>query len=192
MLQDILKFTSFLQQFREIKRILVYPTSDIQENDAEHSFQLAILGWYIIDYKNLDLDIGKAIRYALIHDFVEVYAGDTPFDADQNMQISKHEREQQAIIRMKKEFPECEKIFDRIDEYEEKANVEAKFIYALDKIVPEFNIILGNGSSRHQFNNSRSELKKHMEKSKLDQDIRQICQEIYEQLDAHDEWFPRP
>ena len=143
MLQDILKFTSFLQQFREIKRILIYPTSDIQENDAEHSFQLAVLAWYIIDYKNLDLDIGKTIRYALVHDFVEVYAGDTPFDADIETQKSKQEREQQAITRMKKEFPECKNIFTRIDEYEEKANPEAIFIYALDKIVPEFNIMLG-------------------------------------------------
>lgn len=50
--------------------------SDRAENDVEHSYSVAILCWYLNDKLKLNLDIAKVLKYALVHDFPEVYAGD--------------------------------------------------------------------------------------------------------------------
>ena len=50
--------------------------SEKQENDVEHSYAVAMLCWYLHDALKLELDIAKILKYALVHDFVEVYAGD--------------------------------------------------------------------------------------------------------------------
>ncbi len=77
-MEDLFNFTQFLLKFREIKRI-VYVDESKQENDIEHSYMLAMLAWYIVSTKKLNLDVDKVIKYALAHDLVETYAGDTYF-----------------------------------------------------------------------------------------------------------------
>ncbi|HZZ99759.1 MAG TPA: HD domain-containing protein, partial [Candidatus Paceibacterota bacterium] len=94
------------------------------------------------DSEKLKLDLAKAIKYALIHDFVEVYAGDTYFYGNRK---GKTARERRAAARIKKEFPEFKELHRLIEAYESKRDRESRFVYALDKIVPLYNVYLDNG-----------------------------------------------
>ncbi len=116
------------------------------ENDAEDSFQLAIVAWYIISTHDLKLDINKILKYALVHDLVEVYAGDTPIhQATKEMHDNKHAREVAALKRIKKEFPEFPEMVTLIKEYEERKTEETKFVYVLDKLLPDLVMYLDDG-----------------------------------------------
>ncbi len=78
-IHSILDFTRFLNSFRAIKRVIFTVGDGEPENDSEHSYQLAMMAWYIISAENLKLDRNLVIKYALVHNLVEVYAGDTYF-----------------------------------------------------------------------------------------------------------------
>lgn len=75
-LSKLLNFANLMSSFRAIKRDIPKYHNVEPENDAEHSYQLAMMCWYITTIENLNLDINKILKYALVHDLAEVYAGD--------------------------------------------------------------------------------------------------------------------
>jgi putative hydrolase of HD superfamily len=132
----LLDFTDFLHRFQQVKRQMRVRFEDRLENDAEHSYQLAMTAFYIIDTNKLDLDLGLVLKYALIHDLVEVYAGDTnTFTKDQSLVDNKQDRELDARKKIAEEFSEFEMLISLIEKYESKEDQESNFIYALDKII---------------------------------------------------------
>lgn len=144
-LDDILRFTNLLNNFRNIERMIVVNGKKRKENDVEHSYQLALLGWYMAESCNADLKKDLIIKYALIHDLVEVYAGDTdPFSSDDEHISSKESREHKAAEQLRKEFPNFPEMNDLIDQYERREDPESKFIYALDKVQPMLNVYLSD------------------------------------------------
>ena len=190
MLQDILPFVEFLQLFRRVERIVYYSWSDRQENDAEHAYQLAMTAWYIIQKKKLKLDVWKVMKYALVHDLVEIYAWDTiPFDHDSVWVKTKKAREEEALNRMKKQFPDMWEIRLRMDRYETKKDNEATFVYALDKVLPIMNTMLDDWRACRTFGISQEDLMLHMKKTICDADIHWISKEIAFLLEEHPEWF---
>lgn len=82
--------------------------------------------------------------YALAHDLVEIYAGDTYFLDNQKAE-SKHKREKEALLKIKKRFPRFRSLVKVIERYEKREDEESKFIYAIDKIIPPIQIYLENG-----------------------------------------------
>lgn len=145
-LEDILKFAEMLNAFRRVERIVYANGADRLENDSEHSYHLAMLAWHIADSGKLDLDKNLIIKYALVHDLVEVYAGDTYlYSEDREHTESKIDREHQALIRLKKEFPFGEDMFAAIDRYEKREDRESRFVYVLDKMQPIIQIYLDDG-----------------------------------------------
>lgn len=147
-LNQLLEFTKLIHKFEQVRRTIYLTGQDANENDAEHSYQLALTAWYIIDSYNLKLDISKAIKYALCHDLVEVYAGDTYFySEDKTVKDSKEEREHEAARRIASEYPEFAEMHQLIAAYERKNDPESRFIYALDKMLPVMNIFLDKGRS---------------------------------------------
>jgi putative hydrolases of HD superfamily len=152
-LSGILKFTKLTHSFQQIERAIYATGENRKENDAEHSYQLAMVGWYIASSMNLKLDRDKVIKYGLLHDLVEVYAGDTQaFDKDPLVHLSKVDREMEALKQLKHEFNEFFEMTDLISTYELKDDEESKFIYALDKILPTINIYLDKGRSWQELN----------------------------------------
>lgn len=86
------------------------------------------------------------IKYALVHDLVEIYAGDTfIYSTDEALLNSQTKREQAAAARLTEEFPEFADLHLLIARYERRADKESKFVYALDKVLPVLNIYLDNG-----------------------------------------------
>jgi putative hydrolases of HD superfamily len=150
--RKLLDFISLTHKFQQIKRKLYATGERRSENDSEHSFQLALVAWYILDSKSIKFDMSLVIKYALAHDLVEIYGGDTYFHTtDKSLIESKVEREQKAADRLKDKFPEFIDLHRIIIEYEEKSTPEANFIYALDKILPVINIFLDQGKSWQKY-----------------------------------------
>lgn len=79
MLQNTLKALSLLHDFQKVERVVFVPQRDRQENDVEHSYLLAMLAWQLAEILAPQLSKEKVIKYALVHDLVEVYAGDVFF-----------------------------------------------------------------------------------------------------------------
>ena len=149
--QKILEFAILLNKFREVTRGLLVNNTDRWENDVEHSYMLTMLADYIISADNLSLNRSKVIKYALVHDLVEVYAGDTyVYSKDVKHIDSKKEREKEALDKVILEFPEYSSVRESVEGFENQIDDEAKFVYALDKLQPMIQIYLDNGKSWHE------------------------------------------
>jgi putative hydrolase of HD superfamily len=146
-LENVLRFVNLLNKYRTVKREILVNSEDRLENDIEHSYQLAMLGWYLADSEKLSLDKNLLVKYALVHDLVEVYAGDTFAFADEDLKRGKIEKEREAIEQLKQEFPEFKELHELIHNYEERTDSESNFIYALDKLQPTLNIYTDGGRS---------------------------------------------
>ncbi|CAN5698724.1 HD domain-containing protein [soil metagenome] len=130
-------FSQLIGAFQKVDRVVYIPGTDRNENDVEHSYHIALIAWYLIVSEKIDLDLNLVLKYALVHDLVEVYAGDTfVFSKDVAHKESKHAREAAAAKRLGVEFPEFPDMHTLIEEYEKRESREAKFVYALDKILP--------------------------------------------------------
>jgi len=146
MLDKLLQFARTLNVFQSVERVIRVKDQDRWENDMEHSYHLAMLAWYIVDSEKLPLDREKIFRYALAHDLVEVYAGDTYiYSEDASFIESKPERERQAAERLALEFPEIPEMHAAIRGYVSKEDAESRFVYALDKIEPLVKMYLDGG-----------------------------------------------
>ncbi|MDB4991986.1 MAG: metal dependent phosphohydrolase, putative hydrolase of superfamily [Parcubacteria group bacterium] len=139
-------FVNLMTAFGKVERVYKLPASDRRENDQEHSFLLAMTAWYLIESNNLSLSLEKVLKYALAHDVVEVYAGDTYiYSTDQEQLSSKPGREAAAAERLSKEYPEFTGMHEANTAYVKREDTEARFVYALDKILPLFLIRADGG-----------------------------------------------
>jgi putative hydrolase of HD superfamily len=109
-----------------------------QENSAEHSWHIALLVLILAEYaKNLDLDFLQVIKLLLIHDLVEIDAGDT-YCYDEVGGQDQRKREIKAAERIFNILPADQAATFRAlwDEYEARATPESKFANALDRVQP--------------------------------------------------------
>ena len=145
-LNKLLNFVKLTNDFKKIERDIPQFSSFNRENDAEHSYQLAMIAWYIATIENSGLNTEKILKYALIHDLPEVYAGDTPLcTSDDSYLKSKKEREINSILKTQTEFSDFLDMHVYIKKYEKLDDEESKFVYALDKILPLMSIFLDKG-----------------------------------------------
>ena len=174
-LADLFKLQNLMSDFAKIKRAVYHPNHKA-ENDPEHSLTLAFAAWHLAR-DNESLDMTKVIQYAMVHDLVEIYAGDTP--AFSEKVASKASREKAALEEIRANFPEFPEICAAIDDYENLANEEAKFVYALDKLMPPIvNLVADDyGWKKHEMNPSRmNDIRK--EKVKISPEIEEIDKEV--------------
>jgi len=108
--------------------------SDKQENDIEHSFSVALLCWFIIEHYQIDLDLAKILKYAMVHDFAERYAGDVNTFASQAAREKKVELERAAVKKLNSEFKDFKGLVKALNDYDAKADDEALFVWTVDKM----------------------------------------------------------
>lgn len=108
-----------------------------KENDAEHAWHMAIMTLLLSEYANEEIDVLKTVTMLLIHDLVEVYAGDT-YAYDEVGKKTQRERELQAADKLYNMLPkeQCEKLRSIWDEFEQWETPEAKFAHTMDNIQP--------------------------------------------------------
>ncbi len=114
------------------------------ENDAEHAWHMAIMSYLFREYANEDVDIAKVMLMCLIHDIVEIDAGDT-YAYDDEALKSQKEREEKAKQRIFSILPDDQKeeLMSLFDEFEENVSPEARYAHAMDNLQP---LILNNSN----------------------------------------------
>ena len=115
-----------------------------RENDAEHAWHMAIMAYLLREYANEEVDIAKVMLMCLIHDIVEIDAGDTYAYDEENLKTQKA-REDAAKERIFSILPEDQKteltaLFDEFEAYE---TAEARFSHSLDNLQP---LLLNNSN----------------------------------------------
>lgn len=115
-----------------------------RENDAEHAWHMAMMIYLLKEYSNEKFDVAKAMMMALIHDIVEIDAGDT-YAYDAVGLESQKEREEFAAIRIFGLLPDdqCDELRVLFDEFEAGESAEAKFAKAMDNFQP---LLLNNSN----------------------------------------------
>ncbi|MDD6187096.1 MAG: HD domain-containing protein [Oscillospiraceae bacterium] len=108
-----------------------------RENDAEHAWHMAVMAYLLKEYSNEPVDIAKVMIMCLIHDIVEIDAGDT-YAYDEEAKKTQKEREEKAKERIFSILPEEQKaeLIAIFDEFEESKTAEAKFARAMDNLQP--------------------------------------------------------
>ncbi len=121
------------------------------ENDAEHAWHMAIMAYLLQEYSNEKIDVARVMLMCLIHDVVEIDAGDTyAYDAE-GLKTQKA-REEAAKERLYSMLPEDQKkdLVAIFDEFEERKTPEAKFARALDNLQP---LLLNNSNGGGDWKN---------------------------------------
>ena len=138
------------------------------ENDAEHAWHMAIMAYLLREYANENIDIGRVMLMCLIHDVVEIDAGDT-YAYDEKGLSTQKEREDAAKERIYSLLPEDQKkeLIALFDEFEAYETPESKFAHTMDNLQP---LMLnhsndGNDWKEHQVN--ESQVYARQEKSRL-------------------------
>jgi len=167
-INKLLDFIKFSHEIHKIKRQIVLE-DDQNENDAEHSYQMALLAMFIIDENKLKLDTYKCMAMALVHDVVEVYAGDLIVFAPKKEIVAKELREKEAVEQLKSNWPNTLSLHQLVKEYEERKTPESKFVYAIDKLIPEINNYLYDGKAWKKHNITFEQVKE-IKKGKVDID----------------------
>lgn len=145
-LKDLLQFFKLINDFKKIEGDIPQSSSFNKENDSERSYQLAMVSWYLATTESKKLDTEKILKYSLVHDLPEIYAGDTPlYTSDDESLNSKKDRKINAIEKIKKEFLNFPDLHKWIEKYEEQEDNESKFVYAVDKLLPLLSIFLDGG-----------------------------------------------
>jgi putative hydrolases of HD superfamily len=136
-LQDQIQFLMEIDKLKHVFRRTLLLDGSRYENDAEHAWHLAMMAMILHEYSNEPVEFSKVVKMVLIHDLVEIDAGDA-FLYDENNAISKAEAETKAAIRVFGLLPEDQRreFVDLWKEFERKETPEAKFAAALDRLEP--------------------------------------------------------
>ncbi|MPW25739.1 HD domain-containing protein [Alkalibaculum sp. M08DMB] len=158
----ILKDIEFIVEIDKMKSIL-RQTKIIGENrredDAEHSWHIAVMAMILCEYANDKIDIGKVIKMVLIHDLVEIYAGDT-FCYDKEGNLGKRDREIAAADKIYGMLQDDKRKELRAlwDEFEEMNTPESLFAASMDRLQPMLNNYHSDGGTWKKYKVTRSQV----------------------------------
>jgi len=139
-----LEFALEIDQEKNIFRQTHLSGNGRRENDAEHAWHMAIMAYLLKEHANEEVDILKVILMCLIHDIVEIDAGDTYAYDTENLRTQKA-REDAAKERIFSLLPQDQRaeMIALFDEFEAYETAEAKFAHAMDNLQP---LILNNSN----------------------------------------------
>lgn len=137
-------FARELDKEKLIGRQTYLANGERKENDAEHAWHMAIMALILSEYANEEIDVLRTISMILIHDVVEIDAGDT-YAYDENGKKSQREREVKAAERLFGMLPKDQAVKFRNlwEEFEAQETKEAKFARTMDNIQP---VVLNDAS----------------------------------------------
>ena len=147
-----IRFIVEVDKLKEVFRQTLLTQSRRQENDAEHSWHLCLMVIVLAEHANTPgLDVLRVLKMLLLHDLVEIDAGDT-FAYDTARMADQHEREARAADRIFGLLPADQTAEFRAlwDEFEARATPEAKFAAAVDRFQPMLQNCLTEGAAWRQ------------------------------------------
>ena len=136
-LEKQLNFIREIDKEKQIFRQTYLSDAKRKENDAEHAWHMAVMAFLLKEYSNEEIDVLKTIQMILIHDVVEIDAGDT-YAYDEAAKTTQREREEKAAARLFGLLPEDQgqEMLALWEEFEAGETKEAKFARTLDNFQP--------------------------------------------------------
>lgn len=147
-LEKQIRFIVEIDKLKTIRRRTYLINERRNENTAEHSWHIALMAMILFEYSNAKVDLQKVLKMALVHDIVEIDAGDT-FVYDRTATRDKAERERIAAERIFNILPEDQAVELRAlwDEFEARETAEARFAAAMDRFMPQLHNYHTDGGS---------------------------------------------
>lgn len=146
-LKDQMTFLAEIDKMKSIYRQTILIDQSRRETDAEHSWHLTMMAMTLFEY-NPDprVDLNRVIRMGLVHDLVEIYAGDT-FAYDQEGNKTKAEREYAAADKLFSMLPTEQGAEYRAlwEEYDAEESPDARYALAMDRLQPFLNNYMTQG-----------------------------------------------
>ncbi len=186
--------TKLVFPFYQVERDAVPPIEPRRfENDVEHSWSVAFLACSLASEIDKTLNLGKIAQFAIVHDLIEVFSGDTSPWHGKDIRESKEEREEDAIRHIEKHFKRFPWIAQTIREYESRESNEAKFVWAVDKViilllryVDQGRFYVENGITKQLFD---ERLTSHRKKAHAHPKIGDYYDQLLELFERHPEYF---
>ena len=147
-INQLLRFTAEVDKMTGISRRTMLLNKSRRENDAEHSWHIAVMAMLFKDYAPEGCDVARAVQMCIVHDLVEIYAGDT-FAYDVSANLGKEEREKAGTDRLFGELPEhLGKQFRLLwEEFDKMETPDAKYAAAMDRLQPFLHNTLTDGQT---------------------------------------------
>ena len=170
------RFAAEIDQMTSVLRRTLLLDRSRCENDAEHSWHIAVMALLFAEHAVEKVNVLHAVEMLLVHDLVEIYAGDT-FAYDTAGYEDKALREQQAADKLFGLLPPEQNAYIRKlwEEFEQHATPEARYADCLDKIQPFFHNTLTGG---HTWRNSTPRPKRHQVEKRISV-CRDFMPEVY-------------
>ncbi len=151
LLQQI-NFIKEIDKIKYIERKTKLINSDRNENDAEHSWHLAMMTIVLAEHSDVPIDILKVLKMVLIHDIVEIDAGDT-FIYDSDKDHTNTDEERKAANRIFGMLPkeQADELISIWEEFERGETSEAKFAKSMDRFEPLLQNVSNNGGTWTEF-----------------------------------------
>lgn len=154
-INNIEKQVSFIKEIDKVKYILRQSklfNSDRRENDAEHSWHLAVMAIVLAEHSDKPIDLLKVLKMVLIHDIVEIEAGDTFFYSS----TENHDNREEEFAAAKRIFgilpkEQAKELIAIWKEFEDAETDEAKFAKSLDRFEPLLQDAVNNGGTWAEF-----------------------------------------
>ena len=148
-LDQQLRFVTEIDRLKGVLRQTMLTEPSRRENSAEHSWHVAVMALALADQAPPGTDIGRVVAMLLVHDLVEIDAGDLFLYADEAQQARQEEAERAAADRIFGLLPPDQAAAFRVlwDEFEERRTPEARFARGLDRLQPMLeNLNVGGGT----------------------------------------------
>jgi putative hydrolases of HD superfamily len=160
-MERLLKQMEFLIEADKLKNIVrrnYISDGSRRENDAEHSWYSSLAAMILSEYSNDEIDTHKVVQMLMIHDIIEIYAGDT-FIYDEQAKENQQERERIASEKIFGLLPEDQRFYysELWYEFENKSTNESKFAKSVDRLVAVLLNLKSNGAAwkEHQIEFAR-------------------------------------
>ncbi len=141
-----LKFSAVIDRMCSVFRRTILLDRSRHENDAEHSWHIAVMALLLEEYAVEKVDVLHAVEMLLVHDLVEIYAGDT-FAYDTAGNASKEAREKEAANRLFSQLPpeQGEYLRGLWEEFDRGTGADARYANCLDRVQPFLHNVLTEG-----------------------------------------------
>lgn len=158
-----LLFTAEIDRMTDVLRRTLLINKSRRENDAEHSWHIAVMAMLFSEYAPEPVDIGRVVQMCVIHDIVEIDAGDT-FAFDEKGNAGKAEREKEAADRLFAKLPpdQGNMIRSLWEEFDAMETADAKFAACMDRLQPFLHNTLTDGHTWGNGKVNRAAVEKRM------------------------------
>lgn len=175
-IQKQMEFLFEIDKVKDIFRQSLVVNGKREENDAEHSWHMALVALTLKEYFQGEVDLEKSLKMILIHDLVEIYAGDTP--AFGKIRVDKSDEELKAAVKLFSLLPDDqrEEFLNLWLEFEECETNEAKFSNVCDRYQGFMQNLTSDGHTWKKFNAPMEKILKRAEVIKL------YVPELYEKV----------